>query len=73
MGRKNSSVHQKTQFTRFQIFYQRKSVSIFDSLKAEVNIQRANNYWDDFLQLEKSYLNQTRYNICQQQKQHAKQ
>ncbi|CAF0971369.1 unnamed protein product [Didymodactylos carnosus] len=48
----NSSVHQVTQFTPFQIFHKRKPVSIFDPIRRKVTIPGVNDYWDYFLRFE---------------------
>jgi transposase InsO family protein len=40
----NSSIHQTTQFSPFQLFHKRKPVSIFDPVKRQVTIPRANDY-----------------------------
>jgi transposase InsO family protein len=63
----NSSVHQVTQFTPFQIFHKRKPVSVFDPIQKQVNIPRVNDYWNYFLRFEKVYMDQVRWNIRQQQ------
>ncbi|CAF1582956.1 unnamed protein product [Didymodactylos carnosus] len=67
----NSSVHQVTRFTPFQIFHKRKSVSIFEPIRRKVTIPRVNDYWDYFLRFEKVYMDHTRHNIRQNQ-QYAK-
>ncbi|CAF1264719.1 unnamed protein product [Adineta steineri] len=63
----NSAVHQVTQFTPFQIFHKRKSVSVFDPARKHITIPRVNDYWNYFLQFEKIYMVQVRRNIRHQQ------
>ncbi|CAF4499758.1 unnamed protein product [Rotaria socialis] len=63
----NSSIHQIIQFPTFQNFHKRKPTSIFDPIKKQGTIPRANDYWNHFLRFEKVYMDQVNKNIRQQQ------
>jgi transposase InsO family protein len=63
----NSSIHQTTLFTPFQVFHKRKPISVFDPVKRKIMMSNVNDYWNHFVRSERFYLDQIQHIIRREQ------